>query len=235
LLASIDWRVPFFVFLVALVLVPMGMRSLPEPIVSAESKATPRLRFREWPLAFIALVYAMLFFVNIAFFFVPTQIPFYVRSLGYDGAQIGGFALSASSLGIALGSLLYHPIRTRVSQAASTFVPAAFLVVAGFGVVAIADTLWLVMPGLLLAGLGFGVVNVNGIVWAMEGTPAPIRGRVIGGLTASMMLGHFCSPLVSQPIAQALGLSYVFVFGVGLLGVIGVVFVANALRSRPAV
>jgi len=135
LLASIDWRVPFFVFLVALVLVPMGMRSLPEPIVSAESKATPRLRFREWPLAFIALVYAMLFFVNIAFFFVPTQIPFYVRSLGYDGAQIGGFALSASSLGIALGSLLYHPIRTRVSQAASTFVPAAFLVVAGFGVV----------------------------------------------------------------------------------------------------
>jgi hypothetical protein len=97
-----------------------------------------------------------------------------------------------------------------------------------------ADTLWLVMPGLLLAGLGFGVVNVNGIVWAMEGTPAPIRGRVIGGLTSSMMLGHFSSPLVSQPIAQAWGLSYVFVFGVGLLGVIGVVFAANAILSRPA-
>jgi len=90
------------------------------------------------------------------------------------------------------------------------------------------------MPGLLLAGLGFGVVNVNGIVWAMEGTPAPIRGRVIGGLTASMMLGHFCSPLVSQPIAQAWGLSSVYIFGVGLLGAIGIGFTANALRSRPA-
>jgi MFS family permease len=234
LLASIDWRVPFFVFLVALILVPMGMRSLPEPVVTAESKSAPQLRFREWPLAFIGLVFAMLFFVNIAFFFVPTQIPFYVRSLGYEGAQIGGFALSASSLGIALGSLLYHPIRSRVRQAASTFVPAAFLVVVGFAVVAIGDTLWVVMPGLLMAGLGFGVVNVNGIVWAMEGTPAPIRGRVVGGLTASMMLGHFCSPLVSQPIAQAWGLSFVFVFGVGLLGVIGVVFAANSLRPRPA-
>jgi len=234
LLASIDWRVPFFVFLAALILVPLGAKSLPEPVVTAEAKAAPRLRFREWPLAFIALVYAMLFLVNIAFFFVPTQIPFYVRSLGYEGAQIGGFALSASSLGIALGSLLYHPIRARVRAASSTFVPAAALVVVGFGIVSLGETLWQVMPGLLLAGLGFGVVNVNGIVWAMEGTPAPIRGRVIGGLTASMMLGHFCSPLVSQPIAQAWGLSSVYIFGVGLLGAIGIGFTANALRSRPA-
>ena len=234
LLASIDWRVPFFVFLVALVLVPMGARSLPEPVVTAEAKAAVRLKFREWPLAFIGLVYLMLFLVNIAFFFVPTQVPFYVRELGYDGAQIGGFALASSSLGIALGSLLYHPIRSRVRQAASTFVPAAFLVVVGFGIVSMGETLTVVMPGLLLAGLGFGVINVNGIVWAMEGTPTNIRGRVVGGLTASMMLGHFCSPLVSQPIAQAWGLSFVFVFGVGLLGVIGVVFAANALRPRSA-
>jgi hypothetical protein len=49
-----------------------------------------------------------------------------------------------------------------------------------------------------------------------------------------MMLGHFSSPLVSQPIAQAWGLSYVFVFGVGLLSVIGIVFAANAIRPRPA-
>lgn len=230
LLASIDWRVPFFVFLVALVLVPMGARSLPEPVVTAEAKAAVRLKFREWPLAFIGLVYLMLFLVNIAFFFVPTQVPFYVRELGYDGAQIGGFALASSSLGIALGSLLYHPIRSRVRQAASTFVPAAFLVVTGFGIVSMGETLTVVMPGLLLAGLGFGVINVNGIVWAMEGTPTNIRGQVVGGLTASMMLGHFCSPLVSQPIAQAWGLSFVFVFGVGLLGLIGIVFAANALR-----
>jgi len=234
LLASIDWRVPFFVFLVALVLVPMGARSLPEPVVTAEAKAAVRLKFREWPLAFIGLVYLMLFLVNIAFFFVPTQVPFYVRELGYDGAQIGGFALASSSLGIALGSLLYHPIRSRVRQAASTFVPAAFLVVVGFGIVSMGDTLTVVMPGLLLAGLGFGVINVNGIVWAMEGTPTNIRGRVVGGLTASMMLGHFCSPLVSQPIAQAWGLSFVFVFGVGLLGLIGIVFAANALGPRSA-
>ena len=234
LLASIDWRVPFFVFLVALVLVPMGARSLPEPVVTAEAQAAVRLKFREWPLAFIGLVYLMLFLVNIAFFFVPTQVPFYVRELGYDGAQIGGFALASSSLGIALGSLLYHPIRSRVRQAASTFVPAAFLVVVGFGIVSMGETLTVVMPGLLLAGLGFGVINVNGIVWAMEGTPTNIRGRVVGGLTASMMLGHFCSPLVSQPIAQAWGLSFVFVFGVGLLGVIGIVFAANALRPKAA-
>ncbi|NQV80543.1 MAG: MFS transporter [Alphaproteobacteria bacterium] len=231
-LAAIDWRVPFLVFLVALFLVPIGARSLPEPIISAEAKAAPRLRFREWPLAFIALVYVMVFLVNVAFFFVPTQIPFYVRTLGYEGAQIAGFALASSSLGIALGSLLYHPVRSRVRQAASTFVPAAFLVVAGFSLVASADTLWLVMPGLLLAGSGFGVINVNAIVWSMEGTPAPIRGRMIGGLTAAMMLGHFCSPLISQPIAAAWGLPAVYVFGVGLLGVIGIIFSINAVRPR---
>ncbi len=234
MLAAIDWRVPFLVFLVALVLVPMGLRSLPEPVVTAEAKAAPRLRFREWPLAFVALVYVMVFFVNVAFFFVPTQIPFFVRALGYSDASTAGFALAASSLGIALGSLLYHPIRSRVRQAASTFVPAAALVVVGFSLVSVADSLITLMPGLLLAGLGFGVINVNAIVWSMEGTPAPIRGRIIGGLTAAMMLGHFSSPLISQPLVQAYGLPAVYLFGVGLLGLIGAIFLINALRPRKA-
>jgi len=234
MLAAIDWRVPFLVFLVALVLVPMGLRSLPEPVVTAEAKAAPRLGFREWPLAFVALVYVMVFFVNVAFFFVPTQIPFFVRALGYSDASMAGFALAASSLGIALGSLLYHPIRSRVRQAASTFVPAAALVVVGFSLVSVADSLITLMPGLLLAGLGFGVINVNAIVWSMEGTPAPIRGRIIGGLTAAMMLGHFSSPLISQPLVQAYGLPAVYLFGVGLLGLIGTIFLINALRPRKA-
>lgn len=234
-LAAIDWRVPFLVFLVALVLVPLGLRSLPEPVVSAEAKAAPRMRFREWPLAFIALVYVMVFFVNVAFFFVPTQIPFFVRTLGYVDASTAGLSLAASSLGIALGSLLYHPIRSRVRQAASTFVPAAALVVLGFSLVSVADSLATVMPGLLLAGLGFGVINVNAIVWSMEGTPAALRGRIVGGLTAAMMLGHFFSPLISQPLAQAWGLPAVYLFGVGLLGLIGTIFLINALLTRRAI
>lgn len=234
LLASIDWRVPFFVFLAAFILVPLGLRSLPEPAVTAESRSGPRLRFADMPLAFIALVLVTTFVINIAFFFVPSQIPFYVRTLGYEGAQLGGVALAASSLGIALGSLLYHPVRARVRQAASTFVPAAFLVVGGFTIVASADTLPQLMPGLTLAGLGFGIVNVNAIVWLMEGTPPAIRGRVVGGVTAAMMLGHFCSPLVSQPIATAAGMPAIYLTGAVGLGLIGLGFALNALRPRPA-
>lgn len=232
LLAGIDWRVPFFVFLAALVLVPMGLRSLPEPRVTEETKSAPRVRLADWPIAFIALVLVMTFAINIAFFFVPAQIPFYVRTLGYEGAALGGVALAASSLGIALGSLLYHPVRTRVRQAASVFVPVAVLIVCGFSLVAVGETLWVVMPGLTLAGLGFGIVNVNSLVWLMEGTPPAIRGRIVGGVTASMMFGHFCSPLVSQPIAETLGMPAIYVFGAALLGLIGVGFAINALRPR---
>jgi MFS family permease len=234
MLAAIDWRVPFIVFLVAFVLVPLGLRSLPEPAVTAESRSGPRLRLADMPLAFIALVLVTTFVINIAFFFVPSQIPFYVRTLGYEGAQLGGVALAASSLGIALGSLLYHPVRARVRQAASTFVPAALLVVGGFTIVASADTLPQLMPGLTLAGLGFGIVNVNAIVWLMEGTPPAIRGRVVGGVTAAMMLGHFCSPLVSQPIATAAGMPAIYLTGAVGLGLIGLGFALNALRPRVA-
>lgn len=234
MLAAIDWRVPFIVFLVAFVLVPLGLRSLPEPAVTAESRSGLRLRLADMPLAFIALVLVTTFVINIAFFFVPSQIPFYVRTLGYEGAQLGGVALAASSLGIALGSLLYHPVRARVRQAASTFVPAALLVVGGFTIVASADTLPQLMPGLTLAGLGFGIVNVNAIVWLMEGTPPAIRGRVVGGVTAAMMLGHFCSPLVSQPIATAAGMPAIYLTGAVGLGLIGLGFALNALRPRVA-
>ncbi len=233
LLAAIDWRVPFVVFLAALILVPMAMRSLPEPRITEEARSAPKLRLPEWPIAFIALVLTMTFIVNIAFFFVPSQIPFYVRTLGYEGAAMGGVALASSSLGIALGSLLYHPVRARARQAASTFVPAAALVVCGFAVVAFADSLPMLMPGLTLAGMGFGIVNVNVIIWLMEGTPPAIRGRIVGGVTAAMMLGHFCSPLVSQPIASAFGMPMIYVTGVVALAVIGIAFALNALR-RPA-
>lgn len=233
LLAGIDWRVPFFVFLAALILVPLGIRSLPEPEVTAEAKSAPRVRFADWPIAFIVLVLVMTFAVNVAFFFVPAQIPFYVRTLGYAGAELGGVALAASSFGIALGSLLYQPLRARVSQAANMFVPVAILIAIGFSMVAVGETLLVVMPGLTLAGLGFGIVNVNSIVWLMEGTPPAIRGRIVGGVTASMMFGHFCSPLVSQPIADGFGFPAIYVFGAGLLGLIGLGFALNALRPRP--
>ena len=59
--------------------------------------------------------------------------------------------------------------------------------------------------------------NLN--VWLSNEVPNVLRGRALGGLTTFMFLGQFLSPIVSQPVSQALGMTATY----GLAGVVLVV------------
>ena len=74
----------------------------------------------------------------------------------------------------------------------------------------------------VLLGLGGLTLTPNLNVWLASTVPAALRGRALGGLSAALFLGGFVSPLVSQPLADVIGLGATF-------GATGVVLVAGAL------
>jgi len=83
-----------------------------------------------------------------------------------------------------------------------------------------------------LAGLGLGLVMPNLMAAAMALAAPQVRGRVAGGMSASLTLGMFASPLLSQPWVGTFGYSGVFSgASVGLIAM-GLVAVAVALARR---
>jgi MFS family permease len=213
LVATINWRAAFGIFVLAFVLLPVMSRILYEPdrgegARKSEAKlstdATPSAD--STPVLFLIFVFIVAFVQATAFFMGPVQIPFYLRELGSTSPATAGLAVGTSSFAVATASLFYVWVRSRLS-AEAVMVGGFVLVALGYGGVAAADGVGQVFGSVLVSGAGFGFLMANLMVWVMDQSPARIRGRVVGGVTTATFVGQFATPLVSQPIANAFSLS----------------------------
>ena len=85
----------------------------------------------------------------------------------------------------------------------------------------------LAILGLLIGGFGIGVLTPNLSAWLGKIAPPDSRGKLLGGLTASIFLGQFLAPIIIQPLSQNVGLlgTFIAVGGISiLLGAIYLIF-----------
>lgn len=225
-LAGFGWRVPFGLYLLALLLLPLVWR-LPPGVPGVAASETGKVRPR-WGL--IGLVYALALLYMLTFYLMPTQGPFLLAFLhvspGTTGLILGGFTLVA-----ALTSLLYARLAGRFDVRRVSAL--GFLLLgAGWLIVSRSDGLGGVLPGLLVGGLGAGLVFPNLYAWLADVTPAAWRGRITAGMSSAVFLGQFLSPLVlTSPSARpAVG----FVWGAALAGVVGLGLLASSVFGRRA-
>lgn len=224
LLASLSWRAPFLIYAAALLVVPLMATALHEP-----ERAAKRAHGPDAPLAVapswgaIALIYGLFFVGMTAFYLVPVQLPFLLQALmGASPAQSGA-AIATGTLFSALSSLIYPRLQVGLSTArllALTFAGMG----AGFLTIATAGTYGQVLAGMALMGASLGVYMPSLSLWLMAIAPAPLRGRLMGGMTTALFLGQFLSPLISQPLSQQIGLGPCF-------AVVGGVLLALALTA----
>jgi MFS family permease len=125
--------------------------------------------------------------------------------------------LTSTFLASAIASLRYGFVKERLGFV-SIVVISFSVAAAGYLIIGIADSYNMVLIGLIIAGFGFGLLMPNLNVWLASIIPDVLRGRALGGLTTFFFLGQFLSPLVSQPITNAIGLAKTYSFiGVCLL------------------
>lgn len=200
-LAEGGWRPPFLMFLAAPALLPLFILSLYEPSQVRQGHASGGQRARArlpWPLLRLTLfVYALVGLSQISFYLVPLQMPFWLQQRFATSSTESGIAIGLVALSFALSSMVYGRLGTRVAH-----IPLAGLALALLGasylLIALALTRHVVYAGLLLAGVALGWVLPNLNLWLANRTPAALRGRLLGGFSAAIFLGHFLSPLLLQ-------------------------------------
>jgi MFS family permease len=218
ILADINWRFPFLIYLLALVFLPLAIIFLQEPEI-----IKPKIQ-QEVAVKTPSIIWLLLFNVMIMwilFFLIPVQIPFYLKAIGVEKNAWIGAAIAMSTAFSAVSSFFYSRIRDRYSFY-TIFAIGYFFMAAAFALVALTQSYTVVAIGMMLAGLGMGMMIPNTNIWVMQIAPPEIRGQEIGKLTTFWFLGQFLSPIVLMPLLVNLSLSttfYVVAFFLSILSV----------------
>ncbi len=212
LLASIDWRYPFLVYLLGLGNFIFALLFLFEPKWLKKTKqAMPLESISIWHILPILLI---AFFTMVAYYISPTQIPFFITNYLHKNPQIIGISMSASAIAYGFSSLLYPRIRNVFSIRwiyAISFLSIGIC----FVLLYVFHSYWIVMVSLIFLGAGGGAIQVNNSSYLLHITKESNRGKALGFLAAFVFLGQFASPLITQPIVDGFGLLGLFLtFGV---------------------
>ena len=206
ILADFGWRYPFLIYLSSLLILPLSIFYLHEPAVIIKTNQTNG-NVKTPEIIWLLFINTMLMWI--VFFFIPVQIPFYLKNIGVEKNSLIGAAIATSTLFSAISSFSYSKLKARFSFL-SIFSLGYLLMSAGFVCISISHTYLLVVLAMILCGLGMGMMIPNTNMWVMKIVPPEIRGKEIGKLTTFWFLGQFLSPVLIFPLLNVLSLSATF-------------------------
>ncbi|MEE8132471.1 MAG: MFS transporter [Nitrososphaerales archaeon] len=229
-LADISWRTPFLIYLLAFVMLPLVMYFIYEPQLSrSKDKVTQKGKVSKVKITY--LVYPIVFLSMVIIFLTPVQMPFYLKQLGDVSNTEVGIAIASSYLLAGITALFYKRIKSRQSFQNISII--AFLLMgSGYVIISLALNYLEIIIGLAVSGAGLGLLLPNMNLWLVSETPITLRGRVLGGLIASIFLGQFLSPVFNQPVVQQLGSSSTFGVGGFILLILSSVFIGMSVKKK---
>jgi MFS family permease len=199
-LALVNWRLTFLVYLVAAVLIVPAAR-LPDRPVIAPRPGSEASNFELRPILGIC---ALIGLGTLILWLLTIQLAFHLKEIGFVSPVFAGLALGAPCLtGILIGTL-YERVRRQFAFRSIAALAFALMGI-GYGVIAIAASVPLVVLGLLLAGFGFGLNQPNCSAWLLSVVATEFRGRAAAALTFAVCAGQLASPLIYQPLVAMAG------------------------------
>jgi MFS family permease len=206
-IADINWRFPFLIYLMAVILLPCAFLFLPEPERNSHVNInTGRSDSSLFSFTPVAITYGIGLISQIVFYLIPVQLPFYLQQIFSANATQSGLAIALATLFSALSSLNYRRLKAKLDFAAIYGI--SFINIAlGYALIAWAVNYLVVGLGLILTGLGLGLLMPNMNFYLTSIAPDNMRGRVLSGITTAFFLGQFLSPLMSQPLSKSIGLA----------------------------
>jgi MFS family permease len=230
-LAQQNWHYPFGIYLLAWPIALLVFAFIIEPD-SAEPTRRERsnshqsnlesetdLSSQSTPIGVMVIVYGLTTLSQIAFYLIPVQLPFFLDGLVKANPSQSGMAIALCTLFSAVASVTYGKLKQKMEFV--TFLPIIFGLM-GIGYLLIGQSsMWAqVLVGLAISGMGLGILMPNMSVWLSSAVPDNLRGRALGGLSTSMFLGQFLSPIVTQPLTKSMGLGGTYALTGGILVIV---------------
>jgi MFS family permease len=234
-LGSISWRMPFWVYGSALVMLAAVLAFTWEPRKDAAVDDAPRnSSWSAFPWPVFGGILGVTVFASVLFYTVQILASSGLTALESPDPARNGFLTSIASLGVPLGTLIYSRI---------TGMPVARLLMAEFAIMGVgfllmskASSIPMFLVGCGINQIGAGLLLPTLLVWAMSQLDFDIRSRGAGLWTGAFSLGQWLSPLVVTFASKQMGglLPAFSVLGYAALLALGVtIFVA--MRKRPSI
>lgn len=231
-LAEVHWRGPFLIYMVAILLLPAAIAFLPEPQrVRATGPVVEEGRLGGRSKVLLGVLFLAGAVNMIAFYMIPTQLPFYLEHLGFAAPSLAGTAIGAGQLVGVMSALVFAPLRRKLGIMGVFglgFVSAglSYLLLSG------AQSYVSILVAMAVSGVCMGTIMPNFAAAAMLLAPPALRGRVSGLLVSSIFAGQFLSPIVSQPLIASWGYGGAYAVVGAVVLVFGVVaFIVRLLPS----
>ncbi len=226
-LAQQNWHYPFGIYLLAWPISLLVFAFIVEP--NRSNSAQPNMGLATdsaspaTPIGVMVVVYGLTTISQIAFYLIPVQLPFYLDSLVQANPSQSEMAIALCTLFSAIASVTYGKLKQKMEFV--TFLPIIFGLM-GIGYLLIGQSsMWVqVLVGLAISGMGLGILMPNMSVWLSSAVPDAMRGRALGGLSTSMFLGQFLSPIITQPLTKSMGLGGTYALTGGVLVIIALGF-----------
>lgn len=232
-LGGINWRVPFALYSVGVVVaiaVAFIIWPTRQDADGSEGIAPklPRLQLRPLVAPLIVTLFG-----GVIFYTLVVEFPFILAANGVtEAAAIGGLTALAA-LATAVGALSFRALAKRGPRILLVIA----LLLAGIGMIGVALA-WGSVPAIVgavvVASLGTGLLLPTLITWAVGSLPYEQRGRGTGLWTASIFLGQFFCPIVVVIFTGLVGGLGWAIGAVGVGSLVLAVIVAIVVRSRAA-
>lgn len=202
-LGASGWRTPFWLYLVALLLVLPMARFLwePEPPAGRAAATGRSLPPLPWRLLLPPLLVTLLGAVT--FYALVVELSIVLDDVGVEStATIGGIS-ALMTLSAAIGSGSFGRFS---GSSPKVLLPVEFALVGlGLLIVSTNSTVPLITLGAVITGFGNGLLLPTLLVWAINRLSFHERGRGTGWWTGMLFMGQFLTPLILAAVGAGVG------------------------------
>ncbi|WP_323807954.1 MFS transporter [Halarcobacter ebronensis] len=205
-LSDISWRLPFGIYLIGFLLLPMALFFLYEVPKSVETNENKNINYFPKKLFFI---YFLAFFYMLIFFVLPTQMPFLLIDHFGASGKMAGSIIALAFLSNAVGAITFTKLKKRFTFPA-IYILGLTIVAFGFTGVGLVNDIHLFYITASILGFGGGVMMTNMVSWMLSFTTYELRVKASGYMTGSLFLGQFFSPIAFHPLLAFVGVQNFF-------------------------
>ncbi len=206
-LAIISWRTPFALFAAPLAIAAAAIFAIADTKGVRVSEGGERLSRALVLGPWIGGVCLLLFLSNLATFTFITQMPFILEALGFADPRMIGLVTGVPAGIAALVGAVALPILARRVEAQRVFGVLLLGLFVSLVVSALARTPAHLLFAGFLATLAPSVLLPWGNLVALTVAPPGGRGMALALVGSAASVGQFVSPLIVQPLAEAIGLA----------------------------
>jgi len=226
ILADINWRYPFGIYLIGFILAPFVMKFLKNTTTYVEEEMQEHLSSNLFGIYFLAFLLMLFFYI------LPTQMPFLViNKFGASGTMTGAI-ISLAFLANGLGGLSFRKLKIKFTFGEIYLLGMLIISVGFIAMGSVTNVIYFFLTSFIM-GFGGGILITNMSVWMLHYAHHTKRIKSSGYLTSSLFLGQFFSPIVFQPIIMYFGIQHFFtVMGLFLLTFVGIIFLKQVVLKR---